>query len=176
MNQATALLAGAGLGAGLMYFLDPDRGRSRRTWLRDKAIHAAHEAEDAACVVGRDLRNRSQGLVAEASSQLRGEEGQGGSQRSGTTLDLFQKRWSPSTRFLVGATGLVLTVYGLTKQAPTACVLGIVGLGMFAEGLTDFSVSDWTYATSGGSRQSLAGQGTQQPAQAPRQSTPAFQI
>src|SRR5437763_1294527 len=71
MNRATALLAGAGLGAGLMYFLDPDRGRSRRAWMRDKAVHAAHEAQDAACVVGRDLRQRSQGLMAEAQSRLR---------------------------------------------------------------------------------------------------------
>jgi hypothetical protein len=30
-----SLLAGIGIGAGLMYLLDPERGRSRRAYLRD---------------------------------------------------------------------------------------------------------------------------------------------
>src|SRR4051812_35769009 len=36
-------LALVGLGAGLMYFLDPDRGRRRRALVRDQFIHALHE-------------------------------------------------------------------------------------------------------------------------------------
>jgi len=57
-------LALVGLGAGLMYFLDPDRGRRRRALVRDQFIHALHEIDDAIGVVSRDLRNRSRGTWA----------------------------------------------------------------------------------------------------------------
>ena len=54
-------LALVGLGAGLMYFLDPDRGRRRRALVRDQLVHTLHEIDDAVGVVSRDLANRSQG-------------------------------------------------------------------------------------------------------------------
>jgi hypothetical protein len=55
-------VAGAGVGAGLMFLLDPDRGKRRRALLRDRVIHLAHESGDAADVVGRDVPNRVRGL------------------------------------------------------------------------------------------------------------------
>src|SRR5436853_290411 len=50
------------------------------------------------------------------------------------------RSWSPATRLLVGGTGLGLVTYGLTQRAPTACVLGTLGLGMFARGFTNRSL------------------------------------
>jgi hypothetical protein len=58
---ALAVLAGAGLGAGLMYFLDPQQGRRRRALVRDQFVHALHEIDDAVGVLSRDLGNRSRG-------------------------------------------------------------------------------------------------------------------
>lgn len=65
---------GALVGAGLMFLLDPDRGRRRRARLRDKFIHGAHEAEDlgdAAASSARHFRNRARGVVAETRSRFR---------------------------------------------------------------------------------------------------------
>ncbi|HEX6622926.1 MAG TPA: hypothetical protein VF064_04390 [Pyrinomonadaceae bacterium] len=69
------LLAGCGvsLGAGLMYFLDPDRGSRRRAQLRDRTMHLAREAADTLGKSGRDIRNRALGVVAEAGAHWRCE-------------------------------------------------------------------------------------------------------
>jgi hypothetical protein len=37
--KGNQILIGLGLGAGLMYVLDPDRGKRRRAQSRDKVIH-----------------------------------------------------------------------------------------------------------------------------------------
>jgi hypothetical protein len=38
MNKGLAVLVGAGMGAGLMYFYDPQMGRRRRALTRDQLI------------------------------------------------------------------------------------------------------------------------------------------
>ena len=46
MTRATAaLVAGVGLGAGLMYYLDPARGSRRRTHARNQILHASHRIQ-----------------------------------------------------------------------------------------------------------------------------------
>jgi uncharacterized membrane protein len=74
MNRELTFLGGCGLGLGLMYLLDPDRGRARRARLRDKAIRAMHETSDALDVIGRDLSHRSTGLMAETRSLFTHDE------------------------------------------------------------------------------------------------------
>lgn len=64
MNHPAALLLGAGIGATLMYFFDPDRGRRRRALVRDQAAHAGHRMQGAVEAGARDLRNRAQGYGA----------------------------------------------------------------------------------------------------------------
>lgn len=64
MNRPAAVLLGAGVGATLMYFFDPDRGRRRRALMRDQAAHAGHRMQDAMEAGARDLRNRAQGYGA----------------------------------------------------------------------------------------------------------------
>jgi osmotically-inducible protein OsmY len=59
-----------GLGAVLMYFLDPDSGRRRRALLRDKWTRMVHRGTDAARATAKDLGNRASGVVAEAKSSV----------------------------------------------------------------------------------------------------------
>jgi hypothetical protein len=54
------------LGAGLMYYLDPARGRARRALVRDRFISLGHDIDRAIGVVGRDLGNRVRGLWFDA--------------------------------------------------------------------------------------------------------------
>jgi uncharacterized membrane protein len=74
MNKNLLFLGGIGLGAGLMYIFDPDKGRRRRATARDAAHHIANALDDAAGKTSRDLSNRAHGLVAELDSIFRCEE------------------------------------------------------------------------------------------------------
>src|SRR4051812_44786773 len=74
MNRGIALVGGLGLGAGLVYLLDPQMGRRRRALLRDRLVRLGGEAGDAARVAARDLGHRAQGLLAQTRSLAGGEE------------------------------------------------------------------------------------------------------
>lgn len=74
MSIATKFVFGGALGAGLMWFLDVQSGTRRRAILRDKALRYGHRAGDAAEIVGRDLFNRSQGVVATVRGRLRADD------------------------------------------------------------------------------------------------------
>jgi uncharacterized membrane protein len=65
MEFRPQLLTGVGVGFGLMYLLDPERGARRRARLRDAAVNATHTAADAADTTRRDLTNRIVGTAAE---------------------------------------------------------------------------------------------------------------
>src|SRR6266511_881294 len=74
MNKALKLVGAAGLGAGLMYLFDPDRGRRRRALLRNKAEHATRIAVDVAGKTRRDVRNHLLGVFAGVPSLFRTSE------------------------------------------------------------------------------------------------------
>jgi uncharacterized membrane protein len=62
------MLGGIGLGAGLMYLLDPDRGRRRRATVRDQMVEMLHEAADTIQKGVRDFNNRVFGRLIGAAS------------------------------------------------------------------------------------------------------------
>lgn len=68
------LLGGLGLGAGLMYLLDPDGGGRRRALARDKAVHGLKVSGRALRKTSIDVGNRTRGLVAQAGSRLRKDD------------------------------------------------------------------------------------------------------
>ncbi|MGH9881853.1 MAG: SRPBCC family protein [Pyrinomonadaceae bacterium] len=74
MNRELALLGGIGLGATVMYMVDPDRGKRRRALMRDKLARATHKVPDAVSATARDISNRVRGLTAEAASAFSNEE------------------------------------------------------------------------------------------------------
>jgi osmotically-inducible protein OsmY len=77
MRNQENLILGILLGAGLMYLLDPDRGRRRRALIRDQVVHGAHEIEDFGGEVAsraRHLRNRARGAMIEVRTRSMQEE------------------------------------------------------------------------------------------------------
>lgn len=68
-----AVLGGAGIGAGAMYLLDPDRGRRRRSLIKDKLRHSVRLQRDVAVKGARDLAHRSEGAVARLRGRVRHE-------------------------------------------------------------------------------------------------------
>ena len=64
LQSRGALLTGLGIGAGLMYFLDPERGGRRREVARDRMAHAASRSRDALRAATRDMAARTSGTVA----------------------------------------------------------------------------------------------------------------
>jgi hypothetical protein len=65
MNRVCNFLTGASLGAGIMYFLDPNVGNRRRALVRDQFNHFINQAGDAIDVTVRDFQNRTTGMMAE---------------------------------------------------------------------------------------------------------------
>lgn len=73
MNAAARnSIIGAGIGAGLIFLLDPARGNRRRALIRDKVMKAGRKSFDAAAATRRDLANRLQGVRARAGNMLSG--------------------------------------------------------------------------------------------------------
>jgi len=64
-------LLGVALGAVLMYLFDPERGRARRTTLRDRAAHGSHVGRHWARRQAVAMVNRARGLLAETRGKLR---------------------------------------------------------------------------------------------------------
>jgi osmotically-inducible protein OsmY len=69
-----SFMAGAAIGAGLMFLLDPDRGTRRRALARDQALSAGRRAGDQLGARARHLGNRARGLVASARSRFQAEQ------------------------------------------------------------------------------------------------------
>jgi hypothetical protein len=74
MNKNLALISGIGIGAGLMYLLDPDKGNRRRALARDKMVHTLHKTRDAVGTTSRDMQNRARGVVSTIGSRFSRED------------------------------------------------------------------------------------------------------
>jgi len=62
MKQSAIVAGAAGLGFGLMYFLDPNSGRRRRALVRDRAGRLTRSSRGLLEKASRDFANRAQGL------------------------------------------------------------------------------------------------------------------
>lgn len=70
MDRRLAFFTGLGVGAGVMFLLDPDRGGRRRALIKDKAVSLSHTSKDALDKTARDLRNRATGVIAETKARF----------------------------------------------------------------------------------------------------------
>lgn len=70
MNKKLILLTGlgigAGLGAGLMFMLDPEKGKDRRTLICNKVTDTIAKTEKAIVKTPQDIRKQINGLIAES--------------------------------------------------------------------------------------------------------------
>lgn len=64
------LLAGVGVGAALMFFLDPDRGARRRNVVRDQVMSTARSLRESLRDRSVDARNRARGRAVELRARL----------------------------------------------------------------------------------------------------------
>lgn len=64
----TWILTGVAVGGVCAYFLDPSRGRHRRSLIRDKGTHLANQANYYGGKLYRDLKNRGKGIIAQATN------------------------------------------------------------------------------------------------------------
>ena len=69
-GRIAALLGGIGLGAAVMYVLDPQGGRRRRALARDKAVSLANKTGRVVEATSRDLANRAKGVAADARAKI----------------------------------------------------------------------------------------------------------
>jgi uncharacterized membrane protein len=74
MNRAVKLGSGFGLGAALMYLLDPQMGRRRRATLRDKAVRIGKDATWIARLGASDIAQRTKGAVYKGKHLVTSEE------------------------------------------------------------------------------------------------------
>jgi hypothetical protein len=109
---------GAGLGAGLMYLLDPEEGGRRRALVRGKAVHSLRLGGQAALRTSRDLGNRTKGLVAEAGSRLRRHE-----------EEVDDRILRDRVRSKLGR--------AVSHPSAIGAALGAVGLGLLARGMAN---------------------------------------
>jgi BON domain len=212
MNKALTFGAGFGLGTGVMYLLDPDRGKRRRALLRDKCVAASRKTGEGIETTARDLSNRARGIASSIQStftsletddavivdrvrsrlgrivshpgaievasangnvtvsgpileaevdkllacvkqthgvnevtnnlEVHQEAGnhpalQGGRAREGHRFEFLQENWSPAARFLAGAAGASLAVYGGTRRDALGAGLGAAGLLLLTRGITN---------------------------------------
>ena len=64
------LLTSVGVGAGLMYFLDPEQGDRRRAMVRDKANRLVNNLDESIDTAMEDARNRARGVLSEMTAKL----------------------------------------------------------------------------------------------------------
>ena len=126
MKHQLSLLGSAGLGASLMYLLDPDGGRRRRALARDKAVHGMKAGGRSLRKTSVHLGNKTKGLLAKA-SRLRSRPQV---QEDASTLPAEA---SNGNRFSLAKVKLARM-----KVKPRAAALGVgalagtVGLGLLA--------------------------------------------
>ncbi len=135
MGRVTNIIGGAAIGALTMYYFDPNRGRGRRSVCEAQWARRGRQTVRYIDKAGRDLANRATGLAHEARHLIRGETPSEDGHR-GSSFDILHDSLAPGTRLFLAALGSGLFAWGLTEEAPEACILGTVGAALMLPAFT----------------------------------------
>lgn len=123
------------LGAGAMYFLDPELGEQRRQQIGDRVASLQQDAQDLWKSGTRDLQDRLQGVQTEVRSKMSGEgQGDGLGLLSQTAS---APEMAPGFRLLSLGGGGLLSLYGLLRGGLSGKIVTLAGLNFVARGLTN---------------------------------------
>lgn len=144
MAREWSVLTGVGLGAGLVYVLDPVEGRRRRRVIADRATSLVQDSkagasraarqfggrvEAAAAAVGRPFRRRrNYGLPGELPAAAPPEA----QASSRDASDLVDERWPASRRCLAATAGSALVAWGVRRGDGLGLALGSAGAALLA--------------------------------------------
>lgn len=161
-------LGGAAAGALIMYMLDPDRGRARRTMTTERIREAGHAAGERMREAGHatgerigsvwhDLGSRIGGsrlfgkpdghaeAVGESVSQMGREAREAASETlhraEHLASDMRGADWAPAMRNSAMVGGGMLGLYGLMQRSPLGVALGLAGLALLARGAANKPLS-----------------------------------
>jgi BON domain len=135
---------GAGVGAGLMFLLDPARGGRRRALIRDKIARATHTTRHAYCGTRRHLVDRLAGAAAMARSRMRRDKADDSVLEARVRAELGHVASHPRD-IQVRVTNRVVTLSGETlaseARAIDAAVRGVRGTKDVTNQLTVHTVA-----------------------------------
>jgi uncharacterized membrane protein len=147
-----------GLGAALMYLMDPQAGRKRRTDLRNQVEATSRKVQRGKEMVVRDATNRAQGAIHETRKFLQTTRQK---VEDGTILDVDasalrqcmtgfmggvmgpwgKSHWSPAERALAGSVGAGLAVGGYARGGLKGIVMFLLGSGLLARAATNRDIA-----------------------------------
>lgn len=147
-----------GLGAGLMYLLDPQSGRKRRNDIRNQLDATRRRVQRGTDAVVRDATNRTHGALVrtqqgirslkeriENRSTMRAGDASSGEGVANATVSAARSaaapwqrtRWSPAQRALAGATGIGLAASGYTRGGFGGLVMSLLGGGLVVRAMAN---------------------------------------
>ena len=134
MFHPFSLLKTAGLGAGIMYFFDPELGAVRRAKIKDQLTQVQSATTKKAESLYDDATHRiddaKSGLhtLVERSDSPMMQRLQDGAAEIGKALGIKSDHWTPTTKAAVALGGVGLAAALLKKRDLAALALGIAGI------------------------------------------------
>jgi len=142
MGKVTLLIGLAG-GAGVMYLLDPERGRERRARLSEEVLHLRDKlSDDEGHVDPRDILNRTKESVSDFRHRFtNGQREKVTSEIRDAAAQLGSTgRWPAGTRILAAGVGSGLALYGIRRTSLVGLGLTAAGLGLLVRAITNFEL------------------------------------
>ncbi|MFN2565547.1 MAG: hypothetical protein ABR499_11145 [Gemmatimonadaceae bacterium] len=125
-TRGADVLLGVGIGAAIMYYLDPDGGARRRARIRDTVVRALTMAPDTFKIAAQEVAVASRPPLAHA----RGRPPSGG-----PAGDDRADGWTPRGRIVATTVGSALTLLAARRRDALGAAVALVGSALLARGV-----------------------------------------